>query len=239
MRQRRRDELPGWLDDAWRSDIAIAEQRASDAARCCRMKGAEMRSRRRSAVIAATFIAGMATSHGVQAQQQTLERNVKRAIFDVALTGVVFETGDTWSQGGERFRLYGVQSCIRGTSFTNGAGAKSDCGEASLVYLAALIRDTRPRCTAVARSGPPPLTYAVCAAHIGQTTLDLGTILVAQGFAFAAADATGRPVNLAYALAESDAKAHRRGLWASPDLPHPNAILARAARSGAGAALRP
>lgn len=198
-----------------------------------------MRSRRKRAIIAASVIAGMATSYGVQAQQQTPERHARGAIFDVAFTGVVFETGDTWSQGGERFRLYGVQSCIRGTSFTNGAGAKSDCGEASLVYLAALVRDTRPRCTAVARSGPPPLTYAVCAAHIGQTTLDLGTILVSQGFAFAAADAAGRPINLAYAVAEADAKAHQRGLWASPDLPLPNAILARAARHGASVPKRP
>jgi endonuclease YncB( thermonuclease family) len=168
--------------------------------------------------------------------QQAAEPKAKIPVFDIALSGVTFETGDTWSQGSERFRLYGVQSCIRGTSFTNAAGSKGDCGEASLAYFAALIRDTKPRCTTIARAGAPPLTYAVCAAHIGQTPLDLGTILITQGFAFAAADSHGRAVNVAYAVAEADAKANRRGLWASIDLPHPNAILARAARQIGGPA---
>ena len=30
-------------------------------------------------------------------------------------TNAVFETGDTWAANGQRFRLYGVQSCLRGT----------------------------------------------------------------------------------------------------------------------------
>ena len=167
--------------------------------------------------------------------QQKAAPPAKLPVFDIPLSGVTFETGDTWSQGGERFRLYGVQSCIRGTTFTNAAGRKGDCGETSLVYFAALIRDTRPRCTAIARSGAPPVIYAVCAAHIGRTSLDLGTVLITQGFAFAAADAKGRAVNIAYAIAEADARAHRRGLWASIEFPYPNAILARAGRQNGGA----
>ena len=32
-------------------------------------------------------------------------------------------------------RLYGVQACIRGTTFTNQSGEKVDCGEASLALI--------------------------------------------------------------------------------------------------------
>ena len=192
------------------------------------MIGAVMRPFRNSRAALAIIVFTTMTSGALP--QQAEGPNGKLPIFDIPVSGITFETGDTWRQAGETFRLYGVQSCIRGTSFTNAIGVKADCGEASLAYFAALIRDTKPRCSAIARSGAPPLIYAVCAAHIGTTTLDLGTILVTQGFAFAATDAKGGPVNLSYAVAEADAKAHRRGLWASPDLPQPNAILARAAR---------
>ncbi len=143
-------------------------------------------------------------------------------VFDIPSTGIEFETGDTWTQSGRLFRLYGVQSCIRGTTFTNPVGAKRDCGEASIVYFAALIKDARPRCTALAQVGS--ITYTVCAAHIGAQALDLGTILITQGFAFAAIDSSGRPVNLQYGVAERDARENRRGLWASPDLPRPSVI---------------
>jgi endonuclease YncB( thermonuclease family) len=154
-------------------------------------------------------------------------------VFDFPQSGVEFLTGDTWRVGEQTYRLYGVQSCIRGTAFTNGARAKKDCGEASLAYTAAVVRDTHPRCTAVARAGTPPVAYAVCAATVGRSTLDLGTILITEGFAFAAADANGEPINLAYAVAEGDAQRNRRGLWAAPDLPYPTRILAEAARSAA------
>ena len=86
-------------------------------------------------------------------------------VFDIPPSGVQLQTGDTWTQGGQTFRLYAVQSCIRRTTFTNAAGMKRDCGEASIAYFAALIKDAKPRCTAVAQSGS--VTFAVCAAHIG------------------------------------------------------------------------
>ena len=147
-------------------------------------------------------------------------------VFDIPATGVQFQTGDTWTQSGQTFRLYAVQSCIRGTTFTNAAGIKRDCGEASIAYFAALIKDAKPRCTALAQTGS--VTFAVCAAHIGAQTLDLGTILITQGFAFAAIDPDGGPVNFQYAVAEGDAEKNKRGLWASPDLPYPSAILRNA-----------
>ena len=147
-------------------------------------------------------------------------------VFDIPPAGVQFQTGDSWTQGGQTFRLYAVQSCIRGTSFTNAAGMKRDCGEASIAYFAALIKDAKLRCTALAKSGS--VTFAICAAHIGAQTLDLGTVLITQGFAFAATDPSGKPVNFQYAVAEGDAQKNKRGLWASSDLPHPSAILRNA-----------
>jgi endonuclease YncB( thermonuclease family) len=155
-------------------------------------------------------------------------------VFDFPQSGVEFLTGDTWRIGGETYRLYGVQSCIRGTDFTNAAGAKKDCGEASLAYTAAIVRDTHPRCMAVAQAGTLSIVYAVCAATVGRSTLDLGTILITEGFAFAAADANGKPINLTYAVAEGDAQRARRRLWAAPDLPYPTRILVDAARAPAG-----
>jgi endonuclease YncB( thermonuclease family) len=152
-------------------------------------------------------------------------------VFDFPQDGVEFLTGDTWRVGGQTYRLYGVQSCIRGTRFTNAAGAKKDCGEASLAYTAAIVRDGHPRCTAVAQAGNPPIVYTVCAATVGRSTLDLGTILITEGFAFAAADANGKPINFAYAVVEGDAQRARRGLWAATDLPHPTRILMDAARA--------
>ncbi len=151
-------------------------------------------------------------------------------VFEIPQSGVEFQTGDTWKQNGQTFRLFGVQSCIRGTTFTNPAGAKLDCGEASVAYLAALIRDTKPRCTAVAQTASPPLIYTVCAGHIGANTLDLGTIMVTQGFAFAATDAKGKSVNFQYAVAEGEARKASRGLWIARDLPHPTDKLNKALR---------
>jgi endonuclease YncB( thermonuclease family) len=152
-------------------------------------------------------------------------QNVPAPLFDVPQTGVAFMTGDAWAQGGQTFRLYGVQACIRGTTFTNRAGTKADCGEASLSYLAAVVRDTRPQCAPVAQIGQPPSILVVCSAHVGASTLDLGTILITEGFAFAAFNNDAKPVYMPYLVAELLAKNNKAGLWAAPDLPHPNPIL--------------
>jgi endonuclease YncB( thermonuclease family) len=183
-------------------------------------------------VIAAILLA---TSPPPAIAQQAAARaaSPSTSLFDIAQTGVEFQTGDTWSQNGQTFRLYGVQACIRGTQFTNSAGVKTDCGEASVAYLAALIRDTKPRCSAVTQAGTPPVIFTVCAAHVGQNTLDLGTILISQGFAFAAVSPTGKPFQFTYSVVEGEAQKARRGLWAANDLPHPSKVLADALKAGA------
>ena len=178
----------------------------------------------------AAIVLGLAIGSPWTGEAQT-QGSTALPVFDFPQSGVEFLTGDTWRVGEQTYRLYGVQSCIRGTAFTNAAGVKADCGEASLVYTAAVVRDTRPRCTAVTQAGNPQIVYAVCAATVGRSTLDLGTILITEGFAFGAADANGKPINLTYAVAEGDAQRARRGLWAAPDLPYPTRILMDAARS--------
>ena len=146
----------------------------------------------------------------------------------------VFETGDTWRVGSGRYRLYGVQACLRNTAYTGQDGRRRDCGDASLSMLTGLVRALAPSCTAVARRPEAATAYMVCyadsASPRGKARVDLGTALIASGFAFAALDAGGRPVNPGYLAAELQAKTTRVGLWASPDLPHPNMVLLKALR---------
>lgn len=148
----------------------------------------------------------------------------------------VFETGDSWIAGGQRFRLYGVQACLRGTVFTNASGQKRDCGEASLAMLASLIEDYRPLCARVLEGAPGGIRYVTCVAapKAGQAAgsrMDLGTALIASGFGFAALQPDGKPVHLPYFVAELDAKRARAGLWVFADLPEPGPIILKALRA--------
>jgi len=155
------------------------------------------------------------------------------AQFAIARSGVAFVTGDTWIQNNQTLRLYGVQSCIRGTQFTNVAGVSNDCGEVSIAYFVALIRDTSPVCAPIFQVGSPPTIYVVCQAHVGAATLDLGAIIITQGFGFASSAVDGantRPVYLPYSVAETDAKMHKRGLWAGT-FTHPVAALSKVQQS--------
>lgn len=151
-----------------------------------------------------------------------------------------FETGDTWVTSGKRFRLYGVQSCLRGTVYVGPDGQKHDCGEVSLHMLVGLIRAWSPLCAPVARSAPAGATFVVCYADTRASTglqrIDLGTALIASGFAFAALNANGRPVNLSYMVAENAARASKAGLWSASDVPNPNARLLGALRTAGSTA---
>jgi endonuclease YncB( thermonuclease family) len=155
------------------------------------------------------------------------------AQFAIARSGVAFVTGDTWIQNNQTFRLYGVQSCLRETQFTNVAGVINDCGEASIAYFAALIRDASPVCTPILQVGSPPTIYVVCQAQVGAATLDLSAIIITQGFGFASSAVDGantRPVYLPYSVAETDAKMHKRGLWAGT-FTHPVTALSKVQES--------
>lgn len=159
----------------------------------------------------------------------------------------VYLTGDSWTDNGLTYRLYGVQSCIRGTSFTNARGVKRDCGEASLAMLVALIRDLRPQCYAAARLLQSGLVYVFCMAQrtagaAPGARIDIGTALISMGYAFAAVTPSGRPVHLPYLVAQQVAEKSHAGLWAFVDVPEPNAIILgalRAAKSAPAATAEP
>jgi len=145
-------------------------------------------------------------------------------------TDAVYETGDAWSHGGKRFRLYGVQSCLRGTSFTNAKGVKRDCGEASLAMLVSLVRDLRPMCYAAAIVDYGKTVLVFCFATMEQgrnkgARLDLGTALISIGYGFASIKFDGQPVYAPYLIAQAQAKNTKSGLWAYADMPDPNAII--------------
>lgn len=153
-------------------------------------------------------------------------------------------TGDSWLHAGTTYRLYGVQSCLRGTSFTNAHGIRRDCGEASLAMLIALTRDLKPQCYDAAVLPQSRTVFVLCVAARSEgsgagSRIDLGTALIATGFAFAALKADGKPVHEAYFVAQNVAQQARAGLWAFADLPEPNAIILRALRQApAGASSR-
>ncbi|TDM75331.1 succinoglycan biosynthesis protein exoi, partial [Lactobacillus crispatus] len=139
-------------------------------------------------------------------------------------------TGDSWSADAVTYRLYGVQACLRGTSFTNGHGLKRDCGEASLAMLVALTRDLRPQCYNAVEVPQTRTIFVFCAAIPttgagAGSRIDLGTALIATGFAFASLKPDGQPVHPPYWVAQEIAAQSKAGLWAFADLPDPNAII--------------
>lgn len=152
-------------------------------------------------------------------------------------TTALYLTGDSWSEAGTTYRLYGVQSCLRGTGFTNGRGVRRDCGEASLAMLIALIRDLKPQCYDAAALPQNRTIFVFCVATRSEgsgagSRIDLGTALIATGFAFAALKADGKPLHEPYLVAQRVAQQARAGLWAFADLPDPNSIILRALREG-------
>ena len=144
-----------------------------------------------------------------------------------------FSTGDTWTASGITYRLYGVQSCLRGTFYTDNAGSQKDCGEASMFMLASLMQDLRPLCYAVAQTRDGATQFVVCTAALTKgnnagKSLDIGTVLISSGFGFAALKPDGQPVNMGYAVSQNMAEEKRKGLWAFSDLPDPNAAILQA-----------
>ncbi len=179
-------------------------------------------------VAAAAFFMALATSVPAQPLPQ------RSPWFEIP-ANATFETGDTWAVEGKRFRLYGVQSCLRQTSFTNEHDQKRDCGEASLAMLIALIRDLKPLCYPAATIAGAQTQFVFCFGVVPQgrdkaARVDLGMSLVTLGYGFASLKLDGTPVHQPYLVVQQLAKSSRAGLWAYPDLPEPNAIILQAAR---------
>lgn len=142
--------------------------------------------------------------------------------------GVTLESGDSWTDGDVHFRLFGVQACLRGTSYTDKAGTRRDCGDASLAVLAAYISDTKPLCANVARSAEAVLVS--CYSTIGSDRLDLANLMISSGFAFASLNVNGLPHHAHYAVAEQTAREKGVGLWQFDDVQHPAILLGQAQR---------
>ncbi|MEZ5784302.1 MAG: thermonuclease family protein [Rhizobiaceae bacterium] len=135
-----------------------------------------------------------------------------------------FETADSWTADGKRYRLYGLQACLRGTSVTIAPGVKRDCGELNLIMTQAIVRDSKPVCTTIRELDANNL-LVVCQTTTGKTGYDLATYMIAQGWGFAAVGPSGQPAIPGYRLVEQGAREARAGLWAYSDLPHPVSIL--------------
>lgn len=149
------------------------------------------------------------------------------ASFTVPRAGIQFLTGDSWRQGGQTIRLYGVQSCLRGKTYLDNNNATQDCGVISTSFLAAIIHDVGATCRSVAKissfnASATNTLIAVCGVKIGNDLADLGTLLITQGFAFAAIFENGKPVYPPYYELEETARQAKRGLWAFSQLPHPS-----------------
>lgn len=138
---------------------------------------------------------------------------------------VEFETGDTWHLDATKYRLYGVQACLRGSNFTAVDGKSGDCGLYSVATIAALFSTGSVACQEVGRS-PTDAQIVICAAQVGEKTVDLGTALISSGSAFAALLSSGAPVSAPYAIAEDIARSRGVGLW-SGGFDHPSAALKR------------
>lgn len=136
---------------------------------------------------------------------------------------VVIETGDTWLRGGQKYRLYGVQACIRGTGFTDPSGRSADCGEYSIASLAALFATETVACQPVG-TARDSAAFVICAVRVDETDIDVGTALIASGAAFAAIHPSAAVVVPAYLVAELSAKEQHQGLW-SGRFEHPAEIL--------------
>jgi endonuclease YncB( thermonuclease family) len=149
--------------------------------------------------------------------------------FELKL-GVTLESGDSWKADGRHYRLFGVQACLRGTFYTDRAGARRDCGEASLAVLAAYIADTKPVCAQIGRSGET--VFVSCYATIGADRLDLANLMILSGFAFASLDGRGLPYHAPYAVAEQAARENGVGLWQFEDVQHPAILLGQTANRG-------
>jgi endonuclease YncB( thermonuclease family) len=137
-------------------------------------------------------------------------------------------TGDTWRDGNRLYRLYGVQSCIRGTAATGGNGRKVDCGNLSLAHLAALFSTATVTCQPIGYA-IDKATFVVCAADLDGNTIDLGTALISTGYAFAAMNTKGQAVSANYLVAEINAKMEHDGLWAM-SFQHPVQLLLKQAQ---------
>lgn len=141
--------------------------------------------------------------------------------------GVALESGDSWIEGGTRSRLFGVQACLRGRSYTDKFDARRESGEASLNVLAARISDAKPPHARLAPSGDTILISRFVV--IGSDRLVIANLTISSGFVFASLDGNRLPHHLPYALAGQTARENGAGRWQFFDAQHPAVLLGQSA----------
>jgi len=98
------------------------------------------------------------------AQAQDASESAAQTPFAVSKSAQLL-TGDTWRDGDHLFRLYGVQSCLRGTSAEQPNGNKIDCGNTSLAHLAALFDSAAVTCQPIGYALDKAV-FVVCGAQL-------------------------------------------------------------------------
>lgn len=167
------------------------------------------------------FAIAVAIPSLAHAQDAPANRN---PVFTIPVDRVTFLTGDSWQQGSQVVRLYGVQSCIRSTAATL-KGKQADCGALSMAYLANFMKAAPTACQGIGKTDNPPQYLVVCKSDVSGNAVDLGASLILKGFAFASVDINGQPINIQYALAEQQAKEATEGLWSFDAFAHPSVIM--------------
>lgn len=175
-------------------------------------------------------LAAIAVIPAAAAQENTAASNAPPPI--VMSKSAQLLTGDTWRDGNKLYRLYGVQSCLRGTAAIDSNGHKVDCGNLSLAHLAALFSTATVTCQPIGYA-IDKATFVVCAADLDGSTIDVGTALISTGYAFAAMNMKGEAVNTNYLVAEINAKMEHDGLWAMR-FQHPVQLLLKQAQERKG-----
>jgi endonuclease YncB( thermonuclease family) len=146
-------------------------------------------------------------SSTAQAQERSTDQSIS------VPKNVTLQSGDSWESRGQLYRVYGVQSCLRGTTAVAKDGKKLDCGDLSLARLGAVLSTGKVSCQPIGRARDNAI-FAICALNMSGATVDVGTALISSGYAFSAVFPDGKPVGRNYLVAELTAKASGDGLWA-------------------------
>ena len=169
-------------------------------------------SRPKARVVVAVLVAGLTVVAGVSLAMRPHYDKLPSAPATAAVVGdvsaqpaqVAVIDGGTLKLRDRVVRLSGVEPPARGTSCDTRDAAGQDCGAAAANALAAMVRDLPVACriTGMDSLGRP---FAICQA--GGT--ELNSAVIAAGWA--RADTTQPELQ----RAEQEAKAARRGVWAS------------------------
>lgn len=148
--------------------------------------------------------------------------DLKSVIPQGVVSGSAFLAAD-----GTIIKLAGIQGCLSTTPIDY-AGVRTTCAMISMAGMTAVVESAKSGagdvfpCHALGeRPGRPTVRFAECFYMQDGGVRSLSETLIAQGFAFAARDKTGRPVFPEYARTEEAARSEKVGIWATASFIHP------------------